>query len=914
MLNALAPPHRHHPRAGSASSAGASGGPSIGEWQESQQAALLGLRDEAAALVMQRASWAMNVTAPNSIGEAGVRDHQLTFPGLFGSLQEDGNYFPDPEHPGQMRTALQYMMLQNGPANASRRSPILLFAALPKGMDVEIRLPAFHRTTVVAECKDNRVVRLEVDPPERKRDVVLLGCPPPAGSPQLKADDDETPLKSDAGPETLLLDDVPPVAEEPSIVFEEVSEVMNFPGSPRVDPASWSFPSGEAGSGNSTMVLAGSASEHLGSTDGGRSWRATGGVDLDGLPMSVALNMTGNVGTRKTLAGNGVPDGWLDKVSQGPFVMSNSVLISADRSSGHFSTGTGVSANNRVSWGRLPAPIVSFEPSSGGITRYPDGMLLATVVVQFVPPMTPDGHVAIIGKPWFPQKRQMPCSCPWPYNCTECPSWAQCCNASVVAYTSTDEGTSFQYRGVVADKPTVNKQLGYSAEGMNENDLTLLPDNQTAICIMRRDSADGRQGWNGTYCTTDYTANTTMCGRKGTTTCPRGEAESSFVIGTSSDRGLSWKLRLAPSFMLSARPRAVTLEHYGLVLVSGGRPPLAVWATRDGEHWTGFDIPTRHNRLVKPAQRFCPEYSRGILNDTFQQSSAYTQINKLSPTEALVCYNRQNTFHFADCDKPPSQSTVFCMQIRDDGGALQPGVAPLPPPAPPGPPLPPSPPSPPHPPPPPSPPPSPPPPPSPTPPAPAPPAPARNRTQVARWSARPMAHGPSIVVSGAGALARWPIAPGHHRAIPQGQGCGQYVSTSTPVRSMWAVVSYGKPEDGWLFLVSVGFCHPGLKFSTLNGYSEPVGVWMLNNHAQLTANHSNSSRILHGEPYGKPWAVGANVSATIINGDNASSLVEFAVDGVLQGPAVPMGIAVPSAGLLGCAMACANGTALMLAT
>jgi hypothetical protein len=134
--------------------------------------------------------------------------------------------------------------------------------------------------------------------------------------------------------------------------------------------------------------------------------------------------------------------------------------------------------------------------------------------------------------------------------------------------------------------------------------------------------------------------------------------------------------------------------------------------------------------------------------------------------QALVCYNRQNTFHFADCNKPPHQSTVFCMRIRDNGGALQPGVAPLPPAPPPGPPQPPSPPSP-------SPPHPPPPPPPPTPPAPPPPpAPARNRTQVARWSVQPTAHGPDIRVSGAGAVARWPIEPGPHHPIPHGLGCG----------------------------------------------------------------------------------------------------------------------------------------------
>ena len=137
---------------------------------------------------------------------------------------------------------------------------------------------------------------------------------------------------------------------------------------------------------------------------------------------------------------------------------------------------------------------------------------------------------------------------------------------------------------------------------------------------------------------------------------------------------------------------------------------------------------------------------------------------------------------------------------------------------------------------------------------------------------------------------------------------------------MWAVVTYGK-LDGWLFLVSLGFCLPSVKFNTLgtiqpsrhNGYNEPSGVWMWNNHAELTVNHSNSTSIVHGEPYGKPWAVGANVSATIIDGDDGSSLVQFAVDGRQLHP-VPMGIVVPPAGLLGCAMACANSTALLLAT
>ena len=51
--------------------------------------------------------------------------------------------------------------------------------------------------------------------------------------------------------------------------------------------------------------------------------------------------------------------------------------------------------------------------------------------------------------------------------------------------------------------------------------------------------------------------------------------------------------------MLSCRPRAITLNRFGMVLVSGGRPPLSVWATRDGDQWTAFDIPSEHSFLTR---------------------------------------------------------------------------------------------------------------------------------------------------------------------------------------------------------------------------------------------------------------------------------------------------------------------------
>ena len=92
-----------------------------------------------------------------------------------------------------------------------------------------------------------------------------------------------------------------------------------------------------------------------------------------------------------------------------------------------------------------------------------------------------------------------------------------------------------------------------------------------------------------------------------------------------------------------------------------------------------------------------------------------------------------------------------------------------------------------------------------------------------------------------------------------------------------------------------------------------------------------------GVPFGKPWAVRANVSATIVGGDHSASMLEFALDGeaarlslasaplcfpkvpamilrtgVVQGHAELPFEVPPTGGLLGCASVCSNGTVLSL--
>lgn len=148
----------------------ADGGPSIGEWQEGPQAARLGLAGEAGAAALLRAGWAgVEAGKPFGRGRDGVADHQMRFPGFFGTLASDGNYFPDPEHLATMRTTLQWMLLQN---DGDR---ILLFGGLPEGWDVDFKLYARRNTVVEGRCVGGKLQGLVVTPAARRKDVVIVG-------------------------------------------------------------------------------------------------------------------------------------------------------------------------------------------------------------------------------------------------------------------------------------------------------------------------------------------------------------------------------------------------------------------------------------------------------------------------------------------------------------------------------------------------------------------------------------------------------------------------------------------------------------------------------------------------------------------------------------------------------------------
>lgn len=61
-------------------------------------------------------------------------------------------------------------------------------------------------------------------------------------------------------------------------------------------------------------------------------------------------------------------------------------------------------------------------------------------------------------------------------------------STSVVAFRSTDEGFTWNYSGTILSAA----QVPHSQEGPNENDLVLLADKKSIMCVVRLDAGDGK--------------------------------------------------------------------------------------------------------------------------------------------------------------------------------------------------------------------------------------------------------------------------------------------------------------------------------------------------------------------------------------------------------------------------------------
>ncbi len=126
---------------------------SAGWRQDDVFMAYLGLAEEARASVVERArTW----------------DQGSRFPAFWGPNYD---WTPDQDHGGVLLKAVQSMLMQvDGDA-------IYLLPAWPEGWDADLKLHAPGQTVIRASVRHGEVVSLEVDPPGRAADVVVLGRP-----------------------------------------------------------------------------------------------------------------------------------------------------------------------------------------------------------------------------------------------------------------------------------------------------------------------------------------------------------------------------------------------------------------------------------------------------------------------------------------------------------------------------------------------------------------------------------------------------------------------------------------------------------------------------------------------------------------------------------------------------------------
>lgn len=119
-------------------------------WQQDDtQMAFLGMTNDAKQYLVKR---------------FGMKDEGSRFPAFWGP---NFDWIPDQDHGGNGTMALQTMLMQWDDDR------ILLLPAWPAEWDVEFKLCAPKKTTVEGVYKGGKLLRLEVRPPERRKDVVL---------------------------------------------------------------------------------------------------------------------------------------------------------------------------------------------------------------------------------------------------------------------------------------------------------------------------------------------------------------------------------------------------------------------------------------------------------------------------------------------------------------------------------------------------------------------------------------------------------------------------------------------------------------------------------------------------------------------------------------------------------------------
>jgi len=99
------------------------------------------------------------------VGRARNKHEDSRFPGFWGPNYD---WIPDQDHGGVLLKALQAMLIQTD----GKR--IFLLPAWPRDWDADFKLHAPYKTIVSGRVEQGRVVRLDVQPATRRRDIVIM--------------------------------------------------------------------------------------------------------------------------------------------------------------------------------------------------------------------------------------------------------------------------------------------------------------------------------------------------------------------------------------------------------------------------------------------------------------------------------------------------------------------------------------------------------------------------------------------------------------------------------------------------------------------------------------------------------------------------------------------------------------------
>ncbi len=102
------------------------------------------------------------------VGRAAKWDENSRFPAFWGPNYD---WVPDQDHGGVLLKALQAMLVQTD------GKTIYLLPAWPRDWDVDFKVHAPYRTVLEGRVRDGKVVSLDVRPPERKKDVIIMPAP-----------------------------------------------------------------------------------------------------------------------------------------------------------------------------------------------------------------------------------------------------------------------------------------------------------------------------------------------------------------------------------------------------------------------------------------------------------------------------------------------------------------------------------------------------------------------------------------------------------------------------------------------------------------------------------------------------------------------------------------------------------------